>query len=253
MSLRYHNLSVERDGKPVITEVTLTVAAGEVVALIGANGAGKSTLLLAALGRLAYSGSICLADDEVRDLTSRARAQRLAYVPQRSGLRSSLNVAQVVAAGRFARSGPLARLSPGDQAAVLRALNEADVSGLAQRRFDHLSCGEQQRVLLARAVASEAPLLLLDEPTAGLDPRHALELLALLRRLAGAGRGLLVALHHLDEVAQVADRVALLHDGRLLALGPPGEVLTAGPLRAAYGVEPLSGGGFAVRLMEGRT
>lgn len=244
-------VGVMREKRSVVTGVDVTVAAGEVVALIGPNGAGKSTLLLAALGRLEYGGSIRIAGDEVRDLDPRARAMRLAYVPQRGALRAPLSVTQVVAAGRFARGGTLARLGADDQAAVQRALVDADVVALAARRFDQLSCGEQQRVLVARALASEAPVILLDEPTAGLDPGHALALLALLRRLAAVGRGIMVALHHLDEVARVADRVALVYGGRLAAVGAPAEVLAAGPLRAAYGVEPVIGGGLGLRLMEG--
>jgi iron complex transport system ATP-binding protein len=248
--LTFAGVGVRRAGRVVLDGVDLAVSGGEVVALIGPNGAGKSTLLLAALGRLAHAGSLRAGDAEVAALEPRERARRMGYVPQRGGLRAPLTVTQVVAAGRFARGGMLAGIGAADRAAVARALAEADAAVLAERRFDQLSCGEQQRVLLARALATEAPLLLLDEPTAGLDPGHALALLALLRRVAAAGRGVLVALHHLDEVARVADRVALLQGGRLVLVGTPAEVLSAGPLRAAYGVEPVPGGGLGLRLAE---
>ena len=250
--LVFSSVSVERDGRPVLAGIDLSLAKGEVVALIGPNGAGKSTLLLAALGRLPYRGSIRVAGAEISDIDMRTRAQRLGYVPQRGSLRAPLSVTQVVAAGRFSRGGMLARLSHVDQQAIAAALRDADVQALADRRFDHLSCGEQQRVLLARALATEAPVLLMDEPTAGLDPGHALALLALLRRIAASGRSVVVALHHLDEVAHVADRVVLVHGGRAVVVGTPAEVLTAAWLRTAYGVEPVYGGGLGLRLVAGR-
>jgi len=251
-SLVFSAVSIERDRRAVLTGIDLTLVTGEVLALIGPNGAGKSTLLLAALGRLPYRGSIRVAGAEVSALNARTRAQRLGYVPQRGGLHAPLSVVQVVAAGRFSRGGMLARLSSVDQRAIADALREADVQALAERRFDQLSCGEQQRVLLARALATEAPVLLLDEPTAGLDPGHALALLGLLRRIAASGRAVIVALHHLDEVAHVADRVVLVHGGRAAVVGSPAEVLTEPWLRAAYGVEPVPGTGLGLRLVAGR-
>lgn len=243
-------LRVVRDRRPVLGGVDLVACAGEVLALIGPNGAGKSTLLSAVIGRLPYTGAIRLGDADAAALDPRARARRVAWVPQRSGLRASMRVANVVAAGRYARQGWLARLSQSDAAAVAQAMRLADCADLAERPFDRLSCGEQQRVLVARALAGEAPLLLLDEPTAGLDPRHALGLLALVRRLAGEGRAVVVVLHHLDEAERCADRVALLAGGIITAEGSPAAVLADGPLRAAYGIVPVPNGALGLRLAE---
>ncbi len=242
------DLHIVRAGRPVLAGIHLLAAHGEVLALIGPNGAGKSSLLGAVIGRVPHAGTIRLGGVYTQHLDARQRARRLAYVPQRSALRASLSVAAVVAAGRFARQGWLARISAADRAAVDTALVRTDCAGLAERAFDQLSFGEQQRVLLARALATDAPLLLLDEPAAGLDPAHALALLALVRSLADEGRAVVIVLHQLDQVARCADRVALLHGGRLLACGSPDEVLAAGPLRTAYGVEPVPGGALGLRL-----
>ena len=242
------DLAILRDGRPVLSGVNLSAAPGEVLALIGPNGAGKSSLLGAAIGRVSYQGTIHLGGVDARHLDARERARHIAYVPQRSALRASLPVVAVVAAGRFARQGWLARVSAADRAAVDAALHRADCAQLAERLFDRLSFGEQQRVLLARALATGAPLLLLDEPAAGLDPAHALALLALVRGLADEGRAVVIVLHQLDQVARCADRVALLHGGRLLACDTPDVVLSVGPLRTAYGVEPVPGGALGLRL-----
>ncbi|MBA3845526.1 MAG: ABC transporter ATP-binding protein, partial [Planctomycetes bacterium] len=144
--------------------------------------------------------------------------------------------------GRYAHHGALAGLSQADHVAIDAALEASDASALAARAFDRLSVGEQQRVLLARALATGAEAILFDEPTSALDIGHALAFMALMRRLAADGRVVVVVLHQLDEVRRVADHAVLLHDGRVLAAGAPADVLAAGPLRTAYGVEPDGSG-----------
>jgi iron complex transport system ATP-binding protein len=214
-----------------------------VTALIGPNGAGKSTVLKACLGLLPIAGgSVRLGDDDLLTMPRAARARRIAYVPQRSLLAAGLAVRDVVGMGRYAHRGPLARPTATDISAVDAALAAADALVFADRRFDQLSTGEAQRVLIARALATGAGTILMDEPTAGLDLGHALAVLGLIRRLAADGRTMLVVLHHLDDVREVADHAVLLVAGRVHGDGAPDAVLSADALRAVFGVETRPGG-----------
>jgi iron complex transport system ATP-binding protein len=242
-------LTVVRGGATVVDGVTFTAPAGAVTALIGANGAGKSSVLKAVLGLLPAAGSVRWAGEDLRALPAAARARRLGYVPQRSLLHAALSGAEVVAMARFAQRGALARLSAADGAAVAAALARAGASAFADRRFDRLSCGEAQRVLIARALAGGARAILLDEPTAGLDIGQALAVLALLRGLAAEGCAVLAVLHDLEQVRACADGAVLLQRGRVLAAGPVAEVLAAGPLRAAFAVAPVPGGALGFRAV----
>lgn len=234
-------------GRPVVDRLSLTVTAGEVVALVGPNGAGKSTALRAMLGLLPYAGTVQVDGHDVQSLDARQRAKHLGYVPQRSQLTAAMDVRNIVALGRFAHQGLLARLSDSDQAAVTAALAQVDAIHLAERLFTQLSVGEQQRVLLARALCSGARTILLDEPTAALDVGHSVALLALLHDLAAQGRAMLVVMHDLDQVAQVADRVVLLHNGQTVASGPVADVLLAAHILPVFGVEPVAGGAWGFR------
>lgn len=250
-ALTIDGLGVARGGRQVLTDVDLTVRAGEVVVLAGANGAGKSTLLQAVLGLLPATGRIRIGGADLSALDPPARARAVAFVPQRSLLRAPLTVRAVVASGRYAHRGVLARETAADAAAIDQALERSGAADLRHRIFTELSGGEQQRVLVARALAAEAGVLLGDEPTTGLDPRHALGLLATLRAIADEGRAVLVVLHHLDEVRRLADRVVLLAEGRVHCTAPPAEALTAEHLRTVYGVEPDAAAGFGLRLWRG--
>ena len=170
MPLRARGLSVSLGGRQVLRNVALDASPGEVLALLGPNGAGKSTLLKALAGLLPYEGTVMLGDAESDSLSPRARARRVSYVPQRSLLRSALSVEEVVALGRYVHGGSFGGLSKDDREAIEHAMETAHADVLRGRIFTQLSVGEQQRVLLARALASDAPILLLDEPTAGVDP-----------------------------------------------------------------------------------
>jgi iron complex transport system ATP-binding protein len=252
MTLTISNLTVNRGSKRVVEDLSFAVPAGTVTALIGPNGAGKSTVLKAVMGLLpAVAGTVTWQGGDLLKLSRMRRAQLAAYVPQRSLLACAMSVVNVVAMGRFAHQDGLARLGEADRAAVDAALRQTDASHLAQRPFNQLSCGESQRVLLARALASGARVILMDEPTSSLDVGHALAALRLLRDLAAEGRALVVVLHHLDEVRQCADRAVLMHRGQAIAGGASDEVLAAGPLREAFGVEPVAGGALGFRLDEG--
>jgi iron complex transport system ATP-binding protein len=241
-------LSVHLGGRLLLDRVSFTVERGTVLGVLGPNGAGKSTLLKATAGLLPSTGGLRIAGHDARTLRRRQRARLLAYVPQHSALEAALPVRDVVAQGRFAQAGMLGPAPPGEGEAVARALALTDIAPLADRPFSSLSYGERRLVLLARALATGAPALLLDEPTAALDVRHALELLAVLRRLAGEGAAVMVVLHALSAAASVCDQALLLAGGRCAAAGPVAEVVAAGPVRRVYGVELVPGAHFGYRL-----
>lgn len=235
-------------GPQVLFGVDLVAEPGRVTALLGPNGSGKSTLLKALVGLVPSTGAIELDGERLGGLDLRDRARRLAYVPQRTQLAARLEVRSVVELGRFAHREVFGRLGDEDAAAVERALDEADVRVLEHRRFNELSGGEQQRVLLARALATGATALLLDEPTSSQDVRHALELHRSLRALAARGCTVLVVLHDLAEVRRHADRAVLLDGGRVRVAGAVGEIVRADHVLATYGVELEEGAGLGYRL-----
>jgi iron complex transport system ATP-binding protein len=248
-ALVINGLTIRHGQRAVLSDISLRAPMGQVTALIGPNGAGKSTLINAALGLVpCIHGSVHLLGQDLLRLDRRARARLVGYVPQRSRLSAPLPVRDVVALGRYALGGGLGGVIGATRRAVDEALTAVDAMPLAERRFNELSAGEAQRVLVARALAGGAHTLLLDEPTAALDIGHALTLLALLRRLATNGCTVLVALHQLDEVRRVADHAVLLDRGRVAIAGTPAAVLASQQLTAAFGVEADPAGALAFRL-----
>jgi len=207
--------------------VSLALGAGELVAIAGPNGSGKTTLLRALLGTLPVEqGDVELLGRPLRTWGSAELARTVGVVSQREESVFPLTVLETVTLGRYAHLSPLGSLSARDRAVIDEALIRADVAPLRGRRTDTLSGGEWQRVRVARALAQEPRLLVLDEPTASLDVRHEMEVLELVRRLAGQGIATLLVTHHLNLAARYADRVVLLHHGRVVAVGPPSAVLT---------------------------
>ena len=242
--LRLRSVTVRRGRRSVVTDVSLAVRAGEIVALVGPNGSGKTTLLRAAVGLVRCEGAVFLGADPLERLSPRQRARRVAYVPQQSGLNAALLVEEVVAQGRLPHRGSLGGTSARDRDAIRRALDQTDTAAFAGRSFCQLSHGERRRVLIARALATEAPLLVLDEPTAALDVRHVLELFELLRRLRREGLGIWLVLHQLQEVTEIADRAMLLSEGRVVCEGPVDRVIAPDPVRDVYGVELIRSEGL---------
>jgi iron complex transport system ATP-binding protein len=234
--LEVRGLSCRLGGRPVLQGIGLSLAAGEIVALIGANGAGKSTLLRCVLGlQQRDSGQVLIQGRPLEDHDGPALARRMAWVPQPKGAGMGLNVAEAVALGRLPHRGSTAAAD--DDSVVLDCLQALQLEPLALRPLAELSGGERQRVLIARALAQQAPLLLFDEPTSDLDLRHQLGTLARIRNLARERSvGALVVMHDLALAARFADRLLLLSGGRTLALGPWREVLTPAHLHQAYGV-----------------
>ncbi len=227
-------------GRDLLRDVSIEVAAGEVLALVGPNGAGKSTLLRALAGEIrAREGQVCCDGIPIAGWEPLLLARRRAVVSQHAALAFPMRAAEVVALGRLPWHGTPQAAQ--DDAATAAALGAAGVAALARQVYATLSGGERQRVQVARALAQlhgapQPAALLLDEPTASLDARHRVELLGLLRRLAAQGFAVLVVLHDLNEAAFVADRVAVLAETRLAALGATREVLRPALLEQVYGV-----------------
>lgn len=219
----------------VVSDITLHVAAGEMVGLIGPNGAGKSTLFRLACGLLKpFTGAIHIQGDDVRTLAREEIARRIAVVPQDFSVQFAYTVRQIVELGRMPHLGAWGTLSAADRRSVDHALATTNTLALADHVFQELSGGERQRVMLALALAQDATIVLLDEPTAHLDIKHQIESLDLLRRL-NAERGLTVIaiLHDLNLAARYFDRLALLQH-TLVADGPPAHVLDAALLSRVY-------------------
>jgi len=237
--LRAEDVACRLDGADILRGITLSVRAGELVGLIGPNGAGKSSLLRVVSGLWPLSaGTITLLDRPLHDYAPRRVAQVIAQVPQITALDFPFTVRQVVLMGRSPHLSRFALESAQDRAIADDALRRTGTLALAGRLIGTLSGGERQRVLIARALTQQPRLLLLDEPTANLDLLHELSILGLVRDLVDEGDlGAVAALHDVELAARTCDRLVLLHEGAVLAEGPPAAVLTPDLLRAAYGVE----------------
>lgn len=221
--------------RPVLQGLTFCLRAGECAALLGPNGSGKTTLLRALSGVLApWSGEVRLADRPLASLRPRERARRVAVVPQRGPCPEDLTAREMVLLGRYAHLSPWGWYGPGDHRAADCALAATDTTGLAHRRLHELSGGELQRVLLARALAQESPLLLLDELAAGLDLARMTGLFDLLERRRAAGACVLMAVHDCNLAALYATRLLGLREGRLAFDGPGRQVFTEENLSALY-------------------
>lgn len=235
--LAAEDVEVRLGGRAIVSGVDLRAAAGEIVAVVGPNGSGKSTLLRGCCGLLPLArGSVRAAGTDVHRCPDAERARLLAWVPQQSALAARLTVADVVAMGRFPLRGARPGLGRADRSAIADALARCDVADLADRDFATLSGGERARVLIARALATEAPVLCLDEPTASLDVGHALDCYALCRELADAGRAVVIVLHQLADVRRHTDRCLLIDRGRTVCCEASAIALTPGRVAATYGV-----------------
>ena len=229
------SVSVALGGRDVVQRVDVTVRKGEWVGLIGPNGAGKTTILRAVAGLVSYRGSVVVQGDEVSVLPRRELGRRIALVPQVPSTPPWLTVGEYVLLGRTPHLGALAREGESDRVIASRALQRLDLLGYADRTLGTLSGGERQRVVVARALAQEASIVILDEPTTALDIGHQQQALELLEDLRAEARlTLIAAMHDLTLAAQYVDRMVLVREGRIVADGTPAEVLTEDGITEHY-------------------
>jgi len=241
-------------GTTLLDRAALSLQPGELVVLLGPNGAGKTSLLRVALGLVRPdSGHAALGGTDPAALTPQQRARAVTYLPQMRDLAWPIRVRDVVALGRFAYGAAPERLGEADSLAVAQALAACDLLDLADRATDTLSGGELARVHIARALASEAPMMVADEPVASLDPRHQHKVMRLIRGFVDRGGGALVVLHDLDLAALHADRLVWMAGGRTVADGSVADTMTAHWIEAIYGVHAtITRSEGAIRVLVGR-
>jgi iron complex transport system ATP-binding protein len=225
--LTAQRLNVKLSDRLVLNDISLSLSSGHLVALVGPNGAGKTTLLRALAGLVPSDGAIHAGGDALSSLSLRDRARRFAYLPQGHVVHWPLPARDIVALGRYPHGATdPARLTAKDTEAVKRAMQATDVVELRDRRVTELSGGERSRVALARVLAVEAPVILADEPTSSLDPRHQIDIMKTLRGVADQGVLVIVVTHDLGLAARFADMALVLSGGRLVSQGAPAEALS---------------------------
>ena len=230
-------VTVRLGARAIVRDASLALDAGELVAMVGPNGAGKTTLMRALAGLVPADGAIMLDGKPIDSLKPRERARAIAYLPQGHVFHWPMPVASIVMLGRAPHADTFSTTTAEDRAAVLRALAMTETATFAERPVTTLSGGERARVALARALATQAPVLLADEPTAALDPRHQLTVMELLRQAAHGGSAILAIMHDLTLAARFADRVVVMDRGALVADASPAEALAPKRLADVFGID----------------
>lgn len=242
MKLESRNIRVVARGRNIVDDASLSVASGELVGLIGPNGAGKSTLLKAILNLgPRESGEVTLDGADFTSLPARQRARNVAFLPQERRVEWRMPAREIVMLGRYPHHAGFGGPTSADREAVDRAINAVDGEQLLDRPVHVLSGGERTRILLARALAVEAPLLLVDEPTNALDPYHQIHVMEILQALARRGVGVLAVLHDLVMATRFMDRLVVMDQGRVIADGKPADTLTPELLAQVYRIDALRG------------
>ncbi len=234
--LEFSHIHVRLGSAEVLKDISLRLTAGEFVGLLGPNGAGKSTLLRTSLHLVPYDGSVMIDGHRSSTLKPAERARLIAYIAQEREVAWPLSVEALVALGRSPHRGPFSALTAADFAAIEGALERMDIKRLRKRVVGSLSGGERARVLIARALAQETPILIADEPTAALDPAHQLALMEIFQDLAREGRIVLASMHDLALAARGCTRIILMHGGQVVADGTPRAALTRKNLATVYGI-----------------
>jgi iron complex transport system ATP-binding protein len=242
MRIEAEDISVRLGSVDALQGVDFAADAGEIVGLIGPNGSGKTTLLRALANlRVPDRGRVRYAGKSAAEVGAAELSRQIAYLVQGGEVHWPMRVEALVALGRLPHRRHFQRSAAADGTAIERAMLAADIVSLRERTMNQLSGGERMRVLLARALAVEAPMLLADEPVAALDPLHQLQVMDLLRQKAVSGGGVVVVLHDLSLAARFCDRLVLLCGGKVLARGGPATVLTDSNVAAAFGVDVVRG------------
>jgi iron complex transport system ATP-binding protein len=231
------DITVRLGGRTVVDGANLTLAAGEMVALVGPNGAGKTTLLKALAGLVPAFGTVELDGQPVTSIKPRDRARQLAYLPQGHSFSWPLPAGEIVALGRYPHADPFSQVSEKDRTAVAHAMEITGTKDFANRIVTTLSGGERARVALARVLATEAKIVLADEPIMSLDPRHQFVVMDVLRHAAQAGGAVLAVVHDLALAARYATRVLVLEKGRIVTDDKPAHALSPERIAAIFGVE----------------
>jgi iron complex transport system ATP-binding protein len=235
--LNVDKLHWQRDGRSVLNGIDAELRPGEMLGIIGPNGAGKSSLLRCMSGlEQQYSGAVIIDSNEIRQIQSLSLSKILAFLPQTREVQWPLSVKYLVELGRIPHQGFNRHLSDEDNAAVKMAMKSAEVMHLRDRPANQLSGGELARVLIARMLASQAGILLADEPTAALDPYHQWHVMELFKGHCQSGGSAVVVLHDLNLAQRFCDRLILLQHGRVVAVGAPSEVLRDDLLASVYGI-----------------
>lgn len=235
--LQADKVGVRIGATEIVRGANLSLHRNEFTVLLGPNGAGKTTLMRALAGLLPAEGAIMIEGRNLATLSALARARRIAYLPQGNVFHWPMPVEEIVRLGRYPHGDSLSMPAASDIAAVRRAMAATSIEALAGRRVTSLSGGERARVALARALATEAAILLADEPTVSLDVRHQLIVMQLLRDVARAGGAVLAVVHDLALAARFADSVLVMHKGGIAASGEPGSVLTPALVADIFGIE----------------
>ncbi|MFH1486083.1 MAG: ABC transporter ATP-binding protein [Chloroflexota bacterium] len=239
-SLKVQEVTLGYGNEAVLRNVSLNVGPGELLGLVGPNGSGKSTLIKAISGVISpWSGDVNIDDQSIYRLSPQSRARLVAVVPQNAFLPEAFTVLEIALMGRYPHLGLLRYESQRDLAAAWTALERTGMEALARRRVSELSGGERQRLLIARSLAQQTRILLLDEPTAHLDLQYQSEVMELIGRLTADGMATVVALHDLSLAARFCHRLVLLRDGAVEAVGAPQDVLTSENIEAAFGIRVL--------------
>jgi len=235
--LRVRDLSVSLAKKRVLEDICFDMGEGEFIGLIGPNGAGKTTLLRAVLGLTASEGKIELDDRDLRRMPVSDKARAISYLPQERDVAWAVSVKMLVSLGRSALKPVFAGLDSRDDEIIETVMQRMGVLDLGSRPATELSGGERARALIARVLAQDTPIILADEPVAGLDPAHQLELMELFAGLAQERKTVIASLHDLGLAARYCTRLIVLDQGRLVADGAPEDVLTPALLKSVYGID----------------
>lgn len=239
-SVEARDVLIQTEARRLLDKVTLTAKAGEFIGLVGPNGAGKTTLLKAILGLVRRQGGrVVLEGHALERLTPREVARLVGYVPQTLPDTFAFTALEAVLMGRYAHLGPFQMEGAADRYIALEAMRRTETDAFAQRTLATLSGGERQRVFLARALAQQPHLLLLDEPIANLDIQHQIKVMEMVRSMAENGLTVIAALHNLELATSYCHRLVLLHQGQVVAEGPPQEVLIPANLQKVFGISAL--------------